>query len=118
MPTYAYRGIQCPHEFETHQSFADDPLTECVECGEPVRRVIQLPGIVFKGSGWYITDSRSGGEKSPAASDKQTKEPASPTEASSDTKSTDSGSPKADSTPASTPGSTPAATSAATATKD
>lgn len=58
MPTYAYRGAECGHEFEVRQSFSDDPVAECVECGKPVHRVIHAPGIVFKGSGWYITDSR------------------------------------------------------------
>jgi putative FmdB family regulatory protein len=58
MPTYAYRGSQCGHEFEVRQSFAEDPITECVDCGQPVHRVIHPAGIVFKGTGWYITDSR------------------------------------------------------------
>jgi predicted nucleic acid-binding Zn ribbon protein len=40
------------------QRFADDPLSECPQCGAPIRRVIQPVGVVFKGSGWYITDSR------------------------------------------------------------
>jgi predicted nucleic acid-binding Zn ribbon protein len=40
------------------QRFADDPLRECPECGAAIRRVIQPVGVVFKGSGWYITDSR------------------------------------------------------------
>ena len=69
MPTYAYRGTACAHEFEAYQSFKDDPLTECAECGGPVRRVIQPTGIVFKGSGWYITDSRKGTD-SPMKSEK------------------------------------------------
>lgn len=58
MPTYVYRGTECPHQFQVHQSFAEDPLTECTECGMPVRRVFQPTGLVFKGSGWYINDSR------------------------------------------------------------
>ena len=58
MPMYAYRGTACAHEFETRQSFSEDPLTTCPECGGPVRRVIQPAPIVFKGSGWYINDSR------------------------------------------------------------
>ena len=62
MPTYAYRGTECPHEFEVYQSFSENPLTACVECGSPVRRVIHPAGIVFKGSGWYITDSRNNGK--------------------------------------------------------
>lgn len=58
MPTYAYRGDECGHEFEVRQTFSDDPLTECPTCGQPVHRVIHPAGIVFKGTGWYITDSR------------------------------------------------------------
>jgi putative FmdB family regulatory protein len=77
MPTYAYRGTACAHEFETYQSFSEDSLTECLECGGPVRRVIQPTGIVFKGSGWYITDSRKGSSASPA-SDAKPKEASTP----------------------------------------
>jgi len=58
MPTYQYRGINCDHVFEVRQSFSDDPVAECEVCGEPVRRVIHASPVVFKGSGWYITDSR------------------------------------------------------------
>ncbi len=56
MPTYTYRCDSCGHGFEAVQRFADDPLTECPECGASIRRVIQPVGVVFKGSGWYITD--------------------------------------------------------------
>ncbi len=58
MPTYAYRCTACTHQFEQTQRFSDDPLRECPACGGLVRRVIQPVGVVFKGSGWYITDSR------------------------------------------------------------
>jgi putative FmdB family regulatory protein len=58
MPTYSYLCDSCGHDFETVQRFADDPLTECPACGSRIRRVIQPVGVVFKGSGWYITDSR------------------------------------------------------------
>lgn len=58
MPTYSYQCDSCGHDFEAVQRFADDPLTECPECEAPIRRVIQPVGVVFKGSGWYITDSR------------------------------------------------------------
>ena len=63
MPTYAYRCSACAHEFETVQTFSEDPLKFCPECGSPIRRVIFPVGIVFKGSGWYINDSRSGGDQ-------------------------------------------------------
>lgn len=58
MPTYSYRGTVCTHEFDYVQKFADNALTECIECQGPVRRVLQPVGVVFKGSGWYINDSR------------------------------------------------------------
>ena len=61
MPTYSYLCDTCGHDFETVQRFADDPLTECPQCGASIRRVIQPVGVVFKGSGWYITDSRPKG---------------------------------------------------------
>ena len=58
MPTYTYQCDSCGHGFEAVQRFADDPLSECPQCGSSIRRVIQPVGVVFKGSGWYITDSR------------------------------------------------------------
>jgi putative FmdB family regulatory protein len=59
MPTYTYQCDSCGNGFEAVQRFADEPLTECPECGSRIRRVIQPVGVVFKGSGWYITDSRA-----------------------------------------------------------
>ena len=61
MPTYEYRCDTCAQNFDVVQSFTDDPLTECPTCGSPVRKVFGSVGIVFKGSGFYKTDSRSGG---------------------------------------------------------
>jgi putative FmdB family regulatory protein len=71
MPTYTYQCDSCGHGFEAVQRFADDPLSECPQCGAPIRRVIQPVGVVFKGSGWYITDSRpkSSGEGADGASE-------------------------------------------------
>ena len=63
MPTYAYRCASCSHQFDAVQKFSDAPLSTCPECGQDVRRVFQPVGIVFKGSGWYINDSR-GSDKS------------------------------------------------------
>jgi|SRR5581483_12278620 len=64
MPIYEYECSACRNRFERSQRFSDPPVTECPECGGPVRRVLFPAGIVFKGSGWYITDSRTskGGE--------------------------------------------------------
>ena len=61
MPTYEYRCDSCEKNFDVSQSFHDDPLTSCPTCGSPVRKVFGNVGIVFKGSGFYKTDSRSGG---------------------------------------------------------
>lgn len=62
MPTYVYACDACGKQFEQFQSFKDEPLTVC-RCGQAgkVRRVIQPAGVVFKGSGWYINDSRGTG---------------------------------------------------------
>lgn len=64
MPTYEYRCDSCATNFDVVQSFHDDPLTECPTCGSPVRKVFGSVGIVFKGSGFYKTDSRSGSSSS------------------------------------------------------
>ena len=58
MPTYSYHCDTGDHDFDIVQRFSDDALTVCPECGGSVRRVIQPVGVVFKGSGWYINDSR------------------------------------------------------------
>jgi len=60
MPTYEYRCTSCGQHIEAVQSFTDDPLTECGVCGGELRKVFAPVGIVFKGSGFYKTDSRSG----------------------------------------------------------
>lgn len=58
MPTYHYRCTLCGHSFDQFQKFSEEPLTECPECQGLIKRVLQPVGIVFKGSGWYINDSR------------------------------------------------------------
>lgn len=64
MPTYPYACTECGHQFETRQSFSDDPLTACPECSGRLRKVWGSVGVVFKGSGFYRTDSRSSGSTS------------------------------------------------------
>ena len=59
MPLYDYQCDQCGHRFEVRQGIKEDPLTECPQCQGAIRRVIHPVGIVFKGSGFYITDSRN-----------------------------------------------------------
>lgn len=59
MPKYQYRCAQCAGEIEVTQKFTDDPLTVCPECSGELRKVFSAVGVVFKGSGFYKTDSRS-----------------------------------------------------------
>jgi putative FmdB family regulatory protein len=59
VPIYTYTCIDCNDVIEKRQSFSDAPLTTCEQCGGGLRKVLHPVGIVFKGSGWYITDSRS-----------------------------------------------------------
>lgn len=59
MPIYEYECKNCTRRFEKMQPITADPITECVNCGGgPVRRIFHPVGVIFKGSGWYITDSR------------------------------------------------------------
>jgi putative FmdB family regulatory protein len=58
VPTYQYRCTDCDHAFEQFQSFTDDALTVCPECGGRLRKVFNAVGVVFKGSGFYRNDSR------------------------------------------------------------
>ena len=66
MPTYQYvcTNPEGKHEFEVVQSFSDAPVSECPECGSPVRKVYGSVGVVFKGSGFYRTDSRKSASSS------------------------------------------------------
>lgn len=56
MPLYEYKCDQCDEIFEVMQKFSDAPLATHEKCGGPVRRLISVPAIQFKGTGWYITD--------------------------------------------------------------
>ena len=70
MPTYQYActNPEGKHEFEVVQSFSDAPVSECPECGVPVRKVYGSVGVVFKGSGFYRTDSRTSSSTSESTS--------------------------------------------------
>ncbi len=69
MPTYQYACTACEHEFEEVQSFSDASLTECPECEGLIRKIYSAVGVVFKGSGFYKTDST---KKSPTADSTKT----------------------------------------------
>ena len=60
MPTYQYTCTDCGEPVEAVQKFTDEPLSMCAACGGRLRKVFSPVGIVFKGSGFYRTDSRNG----------------------------------------------------------
>lgn len=67
MPTYSYACTECDNKFDIVQSFSDDALTTCPECSGKLRKLFNSVGIVFKGSGFYRTDSRNGSTSSEPA---------------------------------------------------
>ena len=69
MPTYQYACTDCGDKSEVVQRFTDDPLTICAVCGGKLRKVFSAVGIVFKGSGFYRTDSRNGSSTVAAGKD-------------------------------------------------
>ncbi len=71
MPTYEYSCKACSHELEGQQSFSDDPLETCPECGGALRKVYGNVGISFKGSGFYKNDARPSSTKSGSSASKQ-----------------------------------------------
>jgi putative FmdB family regulatory protein len=117
VPIYEYQCDGCGYQFEVKQSIKDEALTTCERCGKSLRRLISSPGIMFKGSGWYVTDYSnkmkppSEGEKAPAGDKK---------EASAGSTSTPASSPASSPAPAAggTSNSTPAATPSTTKTSN
>ena len=66
MPTYVYACTACEHQFEVQQAFTEATLSDCPECTGRLRKLFNSVGIVFKGSGFYRTDSRTKGEAAKA----------------------------------------------------
>ncbi|MEV0945462.1 FmdB family zinc ribbon protein [Rhodococcus sp. NPDC049939] len=97
MPTYSYACSECDNRFDIVQSFSEDSLTVCPECSGKLRKLFNSVGIVFKGSGFYRTDSRgsSGAASEPAKADSAKTEsaPASKSDSSSASSSTSSATP-------------------------
>ena len=98
MPTYQYTCTECGEQVEAVQKFSDEPLSVCTNCGGRLRKVFSPVGIVFKGSGFYRTDSRNGSSSAPAtkakedggsSSDSSSSESSSKPEAKSEKKSSD-----------------------------
>ena len=111
MPIYEYQCEDCGDKFEVKQSMKDDPLTTCPRCGKRVQRLISSPAIMFKGSGWYVTDysekmKPSSGSEAPAPKTEEKKETVPST--------SDQTTSAAPSTPAAPPASAPANTSSST----
>ena len=112
MPTYQYACTACDERLEAVQSFTDAPLTECPACGGTLRKVFSAVGVVFKGSGFYKTDSRGKTSDSPktetktdsGSGDKAAASTGSSSKDGSSTSST-SGSSTTSSTPAAAPAS-------------
>ncbi len=88
MPTYEYACSKCGHHFEKFQSMRDEPLKKCPSCGKPaLKRLIGGgAGLIFKGSGFYITDYKNKGMAKAAAA--ETKAPAAPKPAEAGAKAT------------------------------
>jgi putative FmdB family regulatory protein len=103
MPTYEYECTACGQHIEVFQRFTEEPLKTCVVCGGPLRKVFHPAGIVFKGSGFYSTDSRAKSGSSPK------KEGGSSSDSSSDSSSSSGSSGSSSSDSSSSSGSTSSA---------
>ena len=89
MPLYDYRCEKCGEVFEVRQSFSDPTLTVHEGCGGNVKRMISVPALQFKGTGWYVTDYGRGG-KTPATNGKsETKSDSTKTETKTETTKTE-----------------------------
>jgi putative FmdB family regulatory protein len=117
VPIYEYQCDGCADRFEVKQSMKDDALTTCPRCGKHLQRLISSPAIMFKGSGWYVTDysdkmKPSSGSEAPAPKTGEKKESA----PSTSDQTTSAASPTPSSPPAAAPASTPSSTTPSTAT--
>jgi putative FmdB family regulatory protein len=104
MPIYSYRCKDCGYEFDQRQRMSDDPLTICPVCEGSIRRVVNSVGVVFKGSGFYVTDNR-GTNSANSVNGKSSETASSNAEKPSETKTA---SPAADTKKATTSASAPA----------
>lgn len=80
MPLYEYECRDCKNRFEVRQRIVEEPISVCPTCGGPCRRVIHPVGIVFKGSGFYVTDNRKSETASTTSGASETKPESKPTE--------------------------------------
>ena len=96
MPTYQYSCTECGEQVEAVQKFTDEPLSVCSVCGGRLRKVFSPVGIVFKGSGFYRTDSRNSSVAADAKKDKQDKQDKQPAESAKSGESSNGSAGKAD----------------------
>ena len=102
VPTYSYACRECEHRFDIQQAFSDNSLTTCPECGGKLRKVYSSVGVVFKGSGFYSNDSRTGSAARSSASNGSNSSESDSSSKTSDSSSSgagDSGSGSKDATP-------------------
>lgn len=98
MPTYSYACTECDNRFDAVQAFTEDALTSCPQCSGRLRKLFNSVGVVFKGSGFYRTDSRESGKSSksessaPSSSEKSSSSSDSSSSSSSSTSSSSSSS--------------------------
>ena len=107
MPTYSYACTECDNRFDAVQAFTEDALTTCPQCSGRLRKLFNSVGVVFKGSGFYRTDSRESGNSSASVS----AEKSSSSESSGSSGSSDSGSSSGSTPSSSKSGSSAPATS-------
>jgi putative FmdB family regulatory protein len=97
VPTYSYACTECSNRFDVVQAFTDDALTTCEKCSGRLRKLFNSVGVVFKGSGFYRTDSRESAKSSTNGSAKSSGEASSSTEKSGSTEKSSVSSDKSDS---------------------
>src|SRR5207342_3681897 len=121
MPTYQYRCTECGEDLEAVQKFSDAPLETCPTCGGTLRKVFNAVGVVFKGSGFYRTDSRTSeksGSGDGSSSTKESTSSGSSDSSDSSGSSGSSGSGSQDSSSSKTPASTGSSSSGSSSTSD
>ena len=92
MPTYSYACTECDNKFDVVQAFSDDALSECPKCDGRLRKLFGKVGVVFKGSGFYRTDSRESAKSSSNGSSKNSESSSGTSEKKSDSSKSDSSS--------------------------
>ncbi len=99
VPIYDYRCDHCGHAFSAVQSFSEGPIEKCPNCGKRPRRLITSSAIVFKGSGWYKTDSRGKAPSEPGEPAKTDTKAEAKTETKAETKTDATPAPKSETKP-------------------